>query len=217
MQVQFDSTVATIVMDEGKGNALDGRTVGRLREALGEVRATGAAAAILTGRGHIFSAGLNLPALSALERPVLEQFMTDFTTLCIEMLDLPLPLIAAINGHAIAGGCILALCCDYRVMARGDCRIGLNEVDLGLRFPTAILEIPRAVLPPITWPELLLAGRQLDPEEAAGVGMVHTLAEPELLTQRALAFARELASKPGDAVGLLKKDLNAPPEPVEVA
>lgn len=207
MDVRIEEHVATIVMNEGKGNSLDPVVVRRIREAVREVGASGARAAVLTGTGSIFSGGLNLPILSQMEREQLKPFIDDFTDMLLELITAPFALVAAINGHAIAGGAILALCCDYRVMAKDDYRIGLNEVDLGIRFPIAALEVALHALPILARTDVILMGRLLGPEEAQAVGMVHQLADPALLLQSARTVAFELASKPRESLATLKKDL----------
>jgi enoyl-CoA hydratase/carnithine racemase len=180
-----------------------------LREAVRELEASEARAAVLIGEGSIFCAGLNLVRLSTLDRPTLRQFVGDFMDMNMELLGARLPLVAAINGHAMAGGCILALCCDYRVMARGDHRIGLNEVDLGIRFPVSALEVVTYALPRQVWTEMLLLGRLLDPEDALGNGVVHHIVDSEMLLASARTVAREFATRPTRAIGLIKNDLIA--------
>lgn len=207
MDVRIEEHVATIVMNEGKGNSFDPAMVRRIRETVGEAGRQGARAAVLTGAGSIFSAGLNLPVLSAMERGDLRAFILDFTDMLIELASAPFPLVAAINGHAIAGGAILAFACDYRLMARDDYRIGLNEVDLGIRYPTAALELALHVLPKPSYADVILLGRLMGPEEAQAYGMVHQLADSKLLVQSARTVAFELATKPGAAVASLKADL----------
>jgi enoyl-CoA hydratase len=209
MEVLFDEQVATIVMDEGKANSIDPGFVRNMRESLRQVHDSEAHAAVLVGVGNAFSAGLRLPVVSALERPDLKAFMRDFTEMLVDILAGPTPLVAAINGHAIAGGCILAMACDHRVMVHGDYRIGLNEIDLGIRFPIAALEVAMAVLPRTSWTEMLLRGRMANPEVAVGLGLVHQLADRKLLLQAATAVARDFASKPPQAMALLRRDVNA--------
>lgn len=208
MEVQFDDPIATIVMNEGKANALDPHVVHRLRDAFRKAQEGGARATILVGHGSAFSAGLNLPAISRLDRPRLTHFVEDFMELLVDMLGASTPLVAAINGHAVAGGCILALACDYRIMAHGDYRFGLNEINLGIRFPLAALEVALAALPRATWSEMLLRARFAGPEDAMGMGLVHQLADPAVLLGSARAVARDLASKPSQAMAHLRRDIN---------
>src|SRR5512144_845549 len=99
---------------------------------------------LLTGAGNTFSAGLNLKEVAGLDEPGMARFLGLLDALVDALYEYPGPTVACVNGHAIAGGCILALCCDWRVAAdRADIRIGLNEVALGLEFPPMILNLVR--------------------------------------------------------------------------
>lgn len=207
MEVVHEDSIATIVMNEGKGNALSPEVVARLRKALREVQRDDCRAVVLTGSGSIFSAGLNLPLLSGFDRTTLRAFIDDFVDVIAELVALPLPTVAAINGHAIAGGCVLAFCCDYRIMVKDDFRIGLNEIDLGIRFPPAVLDIARKVVPPAAVAEVLMLGRLFGPEEALGAGLLHQTADPQMLLASARTVAHEFAARPTNAMALLKADL----------
>ncbi|MBM3463062.1 MAG: hypothetical protein FJX76_13245 [Armatimonadetes bacterium] len=209
MQVVLDDNVATIVMDEGKGNSMSPEMIRRLRSALAEAEASGARALIVTGSGSIFSAGLNLPVVSALEGEALRAFIIDFCETMFAFVASPLPVIAAVNGHAIAGGCVLAMACDYRLMVKDDFRIGLNEVDLGIRFPQPVLDLALHVLPRSAIAEVVLLGRLLNPEEALSVGLIHQLADPDLIQASARTVAREFAGKPPSAMRHTKADIHA--------
>lgn len=207
MQVVHEDHIATIIMNEGKGNALGPDVVARLRDALREARGGDSRAVILTGTGAIFSPGLNLPLLSNFERPAMRAFIDDFVDLVVELLGFPAPTVAAVNGHAIAGGCVLAFCCDYRVMVKDDYRIGLNEIELGIRFPPAVLDVARRVVPASAVAEVLMLGRLFGPEEAMSCGLVHQIVDPDVLQASARAVAREFAARPPGAMAMLKADL----------
>jgi enoyl-CoA hydratase len=102
--------------------------------------------------------------------------------------------VAAVNGHAIAGGAILLLACDQRLLARGTARVGLSEVLVGVRFPAWALEIARFALPPQHFSTVILTGRSWLPEEALAHGFVDELVEPERLLDRACEVAQEMAA-----------------------
>ncbi len=108
----------------------------------------------------------------------------------------PKPLVAATNGHAIAGGAIVMLACDIRLLARGTARVGLTEVLVGVQFPAWALEIARFATPPQHFPEMILSGRTWPPEQALARGMVDELVEPDQLLARACEVAEELAAVP---------------------
>jgi enoyl-CoA hydratase len=128
----------------------------------------------------------------------------------LRLLSFPLPLVAAVNGHAIAGGCILASTADARIGASGDYRIGVSEVSLGIVFPASAFEIMRHVLAPERTTEVLLGGRLLTPEEAVGAGILHRVVPAEKLLGEAEALARELGDKPALAFRHSKLALRAP-------
>src|SRR5690606_5372216 len=116
-------------------NALDPVLVADLRAAVERAESAGVRALVLSGGPRVFSGGLDVPALLALDRPAMEAFLADLLELLRALATSPVPVIAAVTGHSPAGGAVLAIQCDYRVMAEGDFRIGLNEVAVGLPLP----------------------------------------------------------------------------------
>jgi enoyl-CoA hydratase/carnithine racemase len=109
-----------------------------LRRAIVQAPEDGAAALVLSGSPGLFSAGLDIPVLLQLDRDAMRTFWHGFFGLCAALARSPIPVAAAVTGHSPAGGAVLALFCDYRVMARGEYRIGLNEVQVGLTVPDCI-------------------------------------------------------------------------------
>jgi len=118
--------------------------------------------------------------------------------------------VAAVNGHAIAGGCVLALQADVRIGAASDFRIGLNEVQLGIGLPAVVLEALRAQVPAASLLPIALEGRLFSPEEAVSVGLLHEVVPADRLEQRAVARAMELGALPGAAYASVKHGLRAP-------
>ncbi|MBK8251088.1 MAG: enoyl-CoA hydratase/isomerase family protein [Polyangiaceae bacterium] len=193
-----------IKMDGPGKNSLGTAMMTFLLESL---RAAGGEPVLLTGAGDAFSAGLNLKEVATLER---REDMLSFLRLleeCMSTLYLyPGPTVAAINGHAIAGGCVTAICCDHRVMTTGArARIGLNETALGVRFPPRILTIVRRRLPAHSEDRLLLGGDLVAPVEAVQLGLVDELADDVMAAARARLST--LAAHPRDAYRLTKGDL----------
>lgn len=155
-------------------NALGSSLMTSVREAL--EKADGAPI-LLTGAGETFSAGLNLKELMTLDAAGMETFLRNLQGLCAALAFYPGPTVAAINGHAIAGGAILALLCDYRVCTHSEsARIGLNEVALGLQFPPALLDVVRRRLPPQHLATILLSAQLFAPTDALRLGLVDELA-----------------------------------------
>ena len=132
MEIQTAGGVAVLPMRAGKANAIGSAFLDRLSAQLDAVESSQASALVLTGEGTAFSAGLDLPEVVALDRGGLERFIRRFSEVMLRVFTLPMPVVAAINGHAIAGGCVLAMQADARIAGAGDYRIGLNEVQLSL-------------------------------------------------------------------------------------
>ncbi len=181
-------------------NALDPALVTTLRKHIDQAPTEGARGIVLTGRQGMFSAGLDVPALLNLDRAAMRVFWRDFFALCASLARAPIPTVAAISGHSPAGGAVLALFCDYRVMARGPYRIGLNEVQVGLTVPDCIQMALRRVVGTYMAERLLVAGRMLNGEEAAACGFVDELAPVEETVTRALHWMHELLALPSQAM-----------------
>jgi enoyl-CoA hydratase len=201
--------VAILRMTRGKGNAMDTEFLIALREAFDQVARSDARALVLTGAGAIFSAGVDLPKLLQGGRAGLERFLPELSACFCALFEFPRPAIAAINGHAIAGGCILACACDRRLMSRGPGRIGVPELRVGVPFPLVPLEIVRFAVPHVA-SELALRGRNYAAGEALERGLVDELVEPARLLERALEMANDLASIPTASFARTKRDLRRP-------
>lgn len=192
-------------------NALSPELVGTLREAIASAQDDGAAAIVLSGMPGVFSAGLDLPRLLQLEAGPLRAFWQDLFGLLEAIARSPVPVVAALTGHSAAGGSILALFCDYRIMARGEFRIGLNEVQAGLVVPGAIHGALARLVGPYRAERHLLAGELIDPEQAERIGLVDELADPDAVAASAVAWCRRHLALPAHAFAenrrLLRSDL----------
>lgn len=209
MEITRSGAVAVLRMAHGKANAMDVAMLRELSDALSEIERSEAGAAVLVGFGTIFSAGVDL--FRILEgRAYLLEFLPALSESLQALFAFSKPMVAAINGHAIAGGFILACACDYRVMAEGEGRIGIPELRVGVPFPLVALEIVRFALPPDVAQEAILLGRTLEPGPALARGYVHELAAPESLLDRAWAVARDLARVPPASFARAKADLRRP-------
>ncbi len=190
-------------MDDGKANAMNPDFFADLGRALDA--STGAGALVLTGARSFFSGGLDLPFLAGLSRERIEEIYGTLHSTMMRLFLLPVPVVAAVNGHAIAGGCVLAFQSDARLMAGGDFKIGLNEVRLGLSLPAFVVETFRGRLSPRALERVILEGTLHSPEEAAAVGLVDEVVPGEELISRAMARARDLASVPKSAFAESKR------------
>jgi enoyl-CoA hydratase len=196
--------VRLIRLECGKANAIDHHLLATLGQALEGALSDGERAVVLTGYDQFFSAGLNLRSLPE-SREGMFAFVRDFEDGLGRLLTYPLPVVAAINGHAIAGGCVFASACDLRLGAEGSYRIGLSEVDVGLPFPGLALAVMRNTVSERWLTDLVLGARLLSPSEALEVGLLHALLPPERLLGEAVAQAQRLGAKPQPAFRLTKE------------
>ncbi len=210
MEIETSGEVAVLPMRAGKANAIGAAFLDRLCAQLDAVEASGASALVLTGEGRAFSAGLDLPELTELDRSGLERFIRRFSEVMLRVFALPVPVVAAINGHAIAGGCVLALQADVRLAAAGDYRVGLNEVQIGLGLPAVVLETLRCQVPPHALGPVALEGRLLEPEEARALGLVEAVVPPDQLLEQARSRAAALGALPRPAFREIKLALRRP-------
>lgn len=180
--------VRVLRMEFGRANAMNRELLDGLAAGLsdGDPQPT-----VLTGEGRVFSAGLDLVTLDSIDRDGLEGFLTRFAATMIQVLTTPYPLVAAVNGHAVAGGCVLALACDYRVGTEGEFKIGMNELSHGLPLPAVASEIPRGALTPQTYRTVVMSGVLMAPETAQQVGLLDMVsADAESCIERACTLAR---------------------------
>ncbi|HWF71594.1 MAG TPA: enoyl-CoA hydratase/isomerase family protein, partial [Mycobacterium sp.] len=144
---------------------------------------------VITGAGRCFSAGVDLRALVDGGTEYAERFVTTLSEAFLAVFDHPAPVIAAVNGHAIAGGCVFAMCADVRLMSAGT--IGLTELAVGVHFPVAALEICRFTMGPSVTRAALQA-RTIDADTALANGWIDSVIPNDDLIPQAIAIAREL-------------------------
>ncbi|HMD45218.1 MAG TPA: enoyl-CoA hydratase/isomerase family protein [Acidimicrobiales bacterium] len=200
--------VALLRLEHGKVNALDVETLRELVTALGEVRAEGARAVVVTGEGRAFSAGVDLNRVLDGGPAYATELIGALGDGLAALFTHPQPVVAAVNGAAIAGGCILACAADRR-LAVPSARIGATELTVGVPFPAAALEVLRHACGERT-EEAVLSGRLFDGGGAVEVGMVHELVEPDQLVEAAVARAATLGEVPAEVYRLTKDLLRRP-------
>jgi len=196
-------------LEHGRANALDIDLMSDLTRALNDVRAGGTRAVVLTGTGSIFSAGVDLHRVVSGGAEYTSKFVPALAEFFLDLFEYPLPLVAAINGHAIAGGCLIGCACDYRLMAASTGTIGVPELLVGVRFPAVAIEILRSVVPPHEVQVLALTGRTCLPDEAARRGLVHEVVPGGELLQHAMRIAQRFAAIPSDVFAATKLALHA--------
>jgi enoyl-CoA hydratase len=200
--------VALLRLADGKANAMSLELCRALTARFGEVAL--APAVVVTGTGHIFSAGVDLLRLIDGGAAYIREFLPALSTMLATVFAHPKPVVAAINGHAVAGGCVLACAADRRPMARDAGRIGVPELLVGVPFPPAAMEIMRCATAPQYFEEALFGGATYAPPEAAARGLVHDIVDPHELIGRAVAAAKSLAALPPAAFALTKRQTRAP-------
>lgn len=200
--------VTVLRLAHGKVNALDVDLVEGLTERLGALDPAVTGALVLTGEGRAFSAGVDLARYVESGPEDIQRFLRSLSVLFETLFALPLPTVAAVNGAAIAGGCILACCCEHRVAAEG-ARIGATELAVGVAFPVAALEVLRHACGRRAEEVVFGAGLYQD-ESAVSAGLVHEVVAPDGLLDRATAVAAEWAARPAEPFRLAKLQLRRP-------
>ncbi|MEA2699298.1 MAG: hypothetical protein QOI66_3569 [Myxococcales bacterium] len=181
-------------------NALDPALLSALRAAMAGARAAGREAVVLSGAPGRFSGGLDVPALLLLGRPEIRDTWKTFFGLLRDLATSPIPTVAALTGHSPAGGTVLALFTDYRVLADGPFVMGLNEVQVGLSVPAPLLRALTYLVGARQTERLAVAGLLLGPAEALRCGLVDEVVPVEGVVPRAVAWATELLSRPRAAM-----------------
>ncbi|MFN3412917.1 MAG: enoyl-CoA hydratase/isomerase family protein [Thermoanaerobaculum sp.] len=209
IRVEDQGGVSVLTMTAG-ANALDENLIAAMRQELSALNAAGAPALVLASQHpRVFCPGLDLKKLDGAGRETVRAVMEAFLALLREIVSYPGPAIAAVSGHAIAGGCLLAMACDRRVMARSGARLGLSEVNLGIPVPAGAVAMLLALYPTRSVEQLVLEGDGYGGERALELGLVERLADaPEVLPE-AVRLARHLASRPSKAFRLAKSYMRA--------
>jgi len=199
---------AVVTLQHG-ANALDDELLGALAAEMEALVAAGAPPLVLhSAHPNIFCPGLDLKKLDHRNRDDLRAVIRDFEALLRRLATYPGPVVAALSGHAIAGGCLLALACDRRVMARAGARLGLSEINLGIPVPAGAIAMLLALYPTRSVEQLVLEGDGLGGERAAELGFVERLAERGAVLDEAVRLAKQLGSRPpaayAEAKGFLR-------------
>lgn len=204
--------VAAIVMNSPPANALAPEFLADGLRVLGELQADPPAAVVLSGTGRFFSGGADLRLVPTLDQAQQAEMVRGVNALFAGWHQLACPVVCAVNGHAVAGGLILALCGDYRVGVR-DARYGLTEVEVGIPFPSEAMAVAQAELAPGVVRRLVLGGGLFDGERALELGILDELALDPL--ERALEVVTHFANLPPMTYRAIKRRLRAPkPDPV---
>ena len=211
IEVKIDEGVGVVRLAHGKVNALDLELCRAIEETMHGLDAEHVRAVVLTGAGRAFSAGVDLNRILDGGADYATEYLPALIGAFRAVFDLGKPVVGAVNGHAIAGGCVLAAACDHRIMATGSGTIGVPELYVGVPFPATALEILQFALGPVGARQAILSGTNHPPAEARAHGLVDELAAPEDLLDRALSVAHRLSSAiPADAFRYTKEQLHRP-------
>lgn len=205
IEVEKDKGVAVLKLRRGKVNALNGTVIDQLRGALkaleGDLEAT---SVVLTGTGKFFSFGFDIPEFLSFTKEQFTQYLINFTDLYTYLFLYPKPVVAALNGHTIAGGCMLSLACDCRVMVAGKAKISLNEISFGSSVFAGSTEMVRFWVGSANATKILISGSMYSAEEARSIGLVDEVVTEHDLMEVAFNMASVLASKSPPAFASMK-------------
>src|SRR5690554_1889513 len=186
LSLSVTDKMALIGLNRGRSNAINAELLEELKVIFKSVQDDDTiAGVILHGKEGFFSAGLDLIELYDYSEMEIRAFWESFLSFVQSFTAFKKPVVAAIGGHSPAGGCVLALCCDYRIMADGEFIIGLNEVPVGIIVPDAIFHLYSFWIGQAKAYQYLLEGKLLSPEQALKVGLIDELVSPAALRSRA--------------------------------
>jgi enoyl-CoA hydratase len=210
IRVDRDGPVTLVRLARGRSNALDTELCREIVGQFGEIRRDGARAAVLTGAGPMFCAGVDLLRIRDGGPGYLDEFLPALTDAFLAVFGCPIPVVAAVNGHAIAGGCILVAACDHRIMNADRGRIGVTELQVGVPFPVAALEILRFAVGTQRLGELISSARTYPAADALAIGLVDETAGEAAVLDRAVEVAGGLATLPSQALAHTRRQIRRP-------
>jgi enoyl-CoA hydratase/carnithine racemase len=204
--------IARVVIRRGKVNAFNDAVIDEMSRTFAELALDPSVRAIiLTGTGKFFSFGFDIPQFLGYDRERFTRYLTNFTRLYREIFLHPKPVVAMLNGHTIAGACMIATSCDYRLMVPGKARISLNEINFGSSVFAGSVEMLKRLVGPGNAENILLSGAMYTAEEALRMGLVDRVVSEENLEAETMKVAREYAARDPDAFrsikGLLRRSV----------
>jgi len=210
IEVEDRDQITVMRLNAPPVNALDREVLLAITSTLHEIARSDARGVVLTGTASVFSAGADLFRVLNEGDEYLKTSLAALTEAFGTLFEFPLPVVAAVNGHAIAGGAVLVCASDYRVAAAGDHKIGFAELRVGVPFPAWALEIARWGTRPECLQEVIYLGRSYDPEGARERGLVDEIVPEGRLLDRAIEMAERLAAIPAVTFRLMKESLRRP-------
>lgn len=196
LTVSNEDGLATLTISRGKVNAFNESLVEEIDKCFADMETDSAVkGVVLRGNGSFFSFGFDIPEFLGYSKAEFTRFLTKFSALCTRIYLFPKPVAAALNGHTIAGGCLLAMTCDYRIMVKGKAKIGLNEITFGAPMFTGGAEMLKSLVGNRNAERILLFGGMYSAEEAQGLGLIDEAVEEADLQERARKITLELSQK----------------------
>jgi enoyl-CoA hydratase len=206
--IERDGPVAVFRLDRPPVNALHLEFAREVETAFFALTtAEGVGAIVLTGTDGCFSAGLDLKQVPFYSPPQQREMVATANRMLARLYGCPLPVVAAVGGHAVAAGLILLLACDYRVGSSAPCKLGLTEVRVGIPFPSVAMQVLQAEVAPDVARVLTLRGENIGPQAALTFGVLDELQPPARVLPAAMEVARDLASMPAEAYAKIKRQL----------
>lgn len=211
VRCKIEQEIATVVLSRGKVNAINEAVIDELHDCFRSIAGdTEVRAVILTAEGKFFSFGFDIPEFLNYPKESFIRYLTKFTDFYTYLFMFPKPVIAALNGHTIAGGCMIAIACDYRIMVTGKARIALNEINFGSSVFDGSVEILRLLLGQRKAETMVCTGAMYLAEDAYQMGLIDQVSSELDLEGSARKIAGEYAAKDGVAFRSIKKLLREP-------
>jgi 3,2-trans-enoyl-CoA isomerase len=211
LQLRKEEGIATITLSRGKVNAINEYVIDEMTDCFSaladdpEVKAV-----IITGQGKFFSFGFDIPEFLNYPKEDFVRYLTKFTDFYTALFLYPKPIIAALNGHTIAGGCMIAIACDYRIMVSGKAKIALNEINFGSSLFAGSVALLKLLLGQRKAEEVAYSGAMYTAEEAYQLGLIDKVLTEEEIGLEAIKVANIYASKDGTAFKSIKNLLRKP-------
>lgn len=203
--------IATVRIERGKVNAFNGTVVSELHDVFRAIETDESVrSVILTGTGSFFSFGFDIPEFLSYSKGEFEGYLDAFADFYLYLFRFPKPLVAVLNGHTVAGGCMLAIACDHRLMVDGKAKIALNEIGFGSSVFAGSTAILVYCIGSKKAEEVLFSGRMYSAREALQIGLVDEVVQEDMLEARALEVAGEYAGRDPAAFASIKNLLREP-------
>ena len=208
MRLTDHGGIALVTMDRPPANAIDPELLAASGEVLEQLMADPPDAIVMTGTGAFFSAGADLRLVPTLVAEAQAELSRSINTVFAGWYEFPRPMVAAVNGHAVAGGLIIALCADYRVVGRSG-KFGVTEVKVGIPFPSAAMAVMQSELTAPVVRRLVFRTELFDAQTAVDLDIFDETVDDDAVLDRAMAVAREMAALPRATFSLVKQRLRA--------